>query len=56
MSITSFAVTETGMEEEYLAISEMVVANVKWYFPKDTENIFFELLLPNTKPIVVGKI
>ena len=30
--------------------------NVKSYFPKDTENIFFELLLPNTKPIVVGAI
>ena len=28
--------------------------NVKSYFPKDIENIFFELLLPNTKPIVVG--
>ena len=27
--------------------------NVKSYFPKDIENIFFELLLPNTKPIVV---
>ena len=30
--------------------------NVKSYFPKDIENIFFELLLPNTKPIVVGAI
>ena len=30
--------------------------NVQSYFPKDTENIFFELLLPNTKPIVVGTI
>ena len=30
--------------------------NVKSYFPKDLENIFFELLLPNTKPIVVGTI
>ena len=30
--------------------------NVKSYFPKDIENIFFELLLPNTKPIVVGTI
>ena len=28
--------------------------NVKSYFPKDIENIFFELLLPNTKPIVVS--
>ena len=28
--------------------------NVKSYFSKDRENIFFELLLPNTKPIVVG--
>ena len=30
--------------------------NVQSYFPKDIENIFFELLLPNTKPIVVGTI
>ena len=30
--------------------------NVKSYFPKDIENIFFELLLPNTRPIVVGTI
>ena len=32
--------------------------NVKSYFPKDIENIFFELLLPTvtSKPIVVGTI
>ena len=30
--------------------------NVQSYFSKDIENIFFELLLPNTKPIVVGTI
>ena len=30
--------------------------NVKSYFPKDIEKIFFKLLLPNTKPIVVGTI
>ena len=30
--------------------------NVKSYSPKDIENIFFELLLQNTKPIVVGTI
>ena len=30
--------------------------NIKSYFPKDTENMFFELSLPNTKPIVVGTI
>ena len=30
--------------------------NVKSYFSKDTENIFFELLSPNTKPIVVATI
>ena len=29
---------------------------VKLYFSKDMENIFFELLFPNTKPIVVGTI
>ena len=29
---------------------------VKSYFPKDIENIFFELLLPNSKTIVVGAI
>ena len=26
------------------------------FFPKDIENICFELLIPNTKPIVVGPI
>ena len=26
----------------------------KSFFPPEIENIFFELLLPNTKPIVVG--
>ena len=30
--------------------------NVKSYFPKDIENIFYELILPNTKPVVVGTI
>ena len=30
--------------------------DVKSYFPKDIENISFELILPNTKPIVVGTI
>ena len=30
--------------------------NVKSYFPKEIENVFFELLLPNTKAIVVGTI
>ena len=30
--------------------------NVQSYFPKDIENILFELLLPNIKPIVVGTI
>ena len=30
--------------------------NVKSYFLKDIENIFFELLLPQTKPIVVSTI
>ena len=28
--------------------------DVKSFFPPETENIFFELLLPNTEPIVVG--
>ena len=28
--------------------------DVKSFFPPEIENIFFELLLPNTKPIVVG--
>ena len=30
--------------------------NVQSYFRKDIENIFFELLLPNTKPMIVGTI
>ena len=30
--------------------------NAKSYFPEDIESIFFELLLPNTKPIIVGTI
>ena len=33
-----------------------LIYNVQSYFPKDVENIFFELLFPNTKPIVVGTI
>ena len=33
-----------------------IIYNVKSYLPKDIENIFFELLLPNTKPIVGGTI
>ena len=28
--------------------------DVKSFFPPEIENIFFEILLPNTKPIVVG--
>ena len=28
--------------------------DVKSSFPPEIENIFFELLLPNTKPVVVG--
>ena len=28
--------------------------DVKSFFPSETENIFFELLLPNTEPVVVG--
>ena len=30
--------------------------NVKSYFPKDIENMLFELLLPNTKPIAVDTV
>ena len=30
--------------------------NIKSYFPKDIENIFFEILFPNTKLILVGTI
>ena len=30
--------------------------NVKSYFSKDIENIFFELVLPNIKPVVVDTI
>ena len=33
-----------------------IIYNVKSYLPKDIENIFFELLLPNTKLIVGGTI
>ena len=28
--------------------------DVKSFFPPEIENIFFEILLPNTKPIIVG--
>ena len=28
--------------------------DVKPFFPPEIENVFFEILLPNTKPIVVG--
>ena len=36
-------------------ISHIVTAttyNIKSYFPKNTENIIFEMLLPNSKPII----
>ena len=55
MSMTFFIVTEIDMEEGRLAILNDLSYNLKLYFPKDIENIFFELL-PNTKPIVVGAI
>ena len=59
MSMTSFAVTETDMERRggvACYIRNDLSYDVKSYFPKDIENIFLELLLPNTKPIVVGTI
>ena len=37
-------------------IGNYLIYNVKLYFSKDKENTFFESLLPNTKPIVVGTI
>ena len=65
MSMTFFVVTETDMkggvgEEVGVAcyIRNDSNYNVQSYFPKEIENILilFELLLPNTKPIVVGTI
>ena len=59
MSMTSFAVTETDMERRggvACYIRNDLSYDVKSYFPKDIENMFLELLLPNTKPIVVGTI
>ena len=56
MSMASFVVTETGMKTRLIAILEMIlVIKVNLIFLK-TENIFFEILLPNSKPIVVGRI
>ena len=56
MSVASFVVTETGMKTRLIAILEMIlVIKVNLIFLK-TENIFFEILLPNSKPIVVGRI
>ena len=37
-------------------IRDEIRYNIKTSFPKDLENIFFESLLPNTYPIVVGTI
>ena len=60
MSMTSFVVTEIDMEGVgggggvACYIKNDLSYNVKSYFPKDIENIFFELILPNTKPIVLG--
>ena len=60
MSMTSFAVTETDMERRGRGVACYIrndlSYDVKSYFLKDIENIFLELLLPNTKPIVVGTI
>ena len=58
MSMTSFVVTEIDMEEGAVAcyIRNDLSYNVKSYFPKDIENIVFELLLPSTILIVVGTI
>ena len=54
--MASFVVTETGMKTRLIAILEMIlVIKVNLIFLK-TENIFFEILLPNSKPIVVGRI
>lgn len=46
MGKTSFVVTETGNDLGY---------NITSYFPKEIENIFFEIL-SSSEPIVVGTI
>ena len=56
-SMTSFLVKELDMQEGVACyIRNDLSHNVKSYFPKDIENIFFELFLLNTKPIVAGTI
>ena len=53
------SVTETDMEGGWgvaCYIRNDFSYNVKSYFPKEIENILFELSLPNTKPIVVGTV
>ena len=60
VGMNSLVVTETDMERGGGGVAGYIrndlSHNVKSYFPKDIENIFFELLLPNTKPIVVRTI
>lgn len=60
MGMTSFFLTETDMEIGYIRnisyIRNNLSYNIKSHFPKDIENLFFELLLPNTKPILIGTI
>ena len=33
-----------------------LIYNILFVFPREIENAFFEILLPNSKPITVGKI
>ena len=57
MSMTSFAVTEIEMEEDQLAISEMILVRMLNHISLNTQKTYFLNyfeLLPNTKPIVVG--
>ena len=48
-----FGETEIETVRLLLAILEMIKLHLK-YFSEEIENIFFEILLPKTKPIMVG--
>ena len=58
MSMIPFVVTKRHMEKRKLAwyIRNDILHNIRSNSPKDIENIFFEILMQNTKPIAVGKI
>ena len=58
MSMIYFVVTKRHMGKRQQAWYKRnyLLYNIRSNSPKDIENIFFEILMQNTKPIAVGKI